>query len=103
MLPANLPTSFFIVDCGYNFCMKRNIYLAACCFILLTYIQPLAAKSFTMITDTSVENQLTQTEKEQGWKLLFDGNTLTGWRTYKNKPGSWEVNNGMLCSERSES
>ena len=28
--------------------------------------------------------------------------TLNGWRTYKNQPGSWKVNEGTLCSERSE-
>ena len=56
-----------------------------------------------MTKDTSGKNELTQSEKEQGWKLLFDGNTLNGWRTYKNVPGSWQVKDGALCSARSES
>ena len=36
-------------------------------------------------------------EKNEGWKLLFDGKTLNGWRTYQNKPSAlWTVNDGIL-------
>lgn len=28
-------------------------------------------------------NQLTEAEKSAGWQLLFDGNELTGWRTFQ--------------------
>ena len=43
------------------------------------------------------ENQLTPEEKKAGWKLLFDGKSMKGWRTYKNKIGnSWEVKDGEL-------
>lgn len=42
-------------------------------------------------------NELTQAEREAGWKLLFDGQSLTGWRTYRNKENStWSVNEGSL-------
>jgi len=42
-------------------------------------------------------NTLTAQEKKEGWKLLFDGKTSNGWRTYQNKPqDSWEVANGEL-------
>jgi hypothetical protein len=44
-------------------------------------------------------NQLSAREKRQGWKLLFDGKSLAGWRSY-GKPNSpnhgWEVKDGML-------
>lgn len=43
------------------------------------------------------DNTLTKAEKKAGWKLLFDGRTTSGWRTYKNAPDdSWEVVDGQL-------
>ncbi len=42
------------------------------------------------------DNVLTAAEKKAGWKLLFDGKSTTGWRTYKSRPGSWQVKNGEL-------
>jgi hypothetical protein len=41
--------------------------------------------------------QITEEQKADGWKLLFDGKTTNGWRFYKNKPNnSWEVVDGTL-------
>lgn len=43
------------------------------------------------------DNQLSKTREQDGWKQLFDGKTLNGWRTYQNKPAdSWSVNEGTL-------
>jgi hypothetical protein len=48
-------------------------------------------------------NSLTTSEKKAGWKLLFDGKKMTGWRTYKNKStNSWEVSNGVLHCKGNE-
>ncbi|HEY3402842.1 MAG TPA: DUF1080 domain-containing protein [Ohtaekwangia sp.] len=42
-------------------------------------------------------NQLTETEKSAGWKLLFDGQSLNGWKFFKDMPNdSWEVVDGTL-------
>ncbi|MCY7421414.1 MAG: DUF1080 domain-containing protein [Chitinophagaceae bacterium] len=42
-------------------------------------------------------NSLTEAEKKDGYKLLFDGTSSSGWRTYKNKAAdSWSVVNGVL-------
>jgi hypothetical protein len=42
-------------------------------------------------------NRLTSGEKKQGWKLLFNGKSLDGWRTYQNKKSdSWSVINGTI-------
>ena len=60
-----------------------------------------AIANYQTIGDTSGNNMLTQKEMQEGWKLLFNGKTLDGWRTYKNQPGAWKVNEGELCSERS--
>ena len=41
----------------------------------------------------SQQNILTQKEAEEGWELLFDGNTLDGWRGFKAEgiPADWSV------------
>jgi len=44
-------------------------------------------------------NQLTDEEKAAGWKLLFDGQTTEGWRTFKKQsfPAiGWVVEDGWL-------
>lgn len=44
-------------------------------------------------------NTLTQQEKKEGWKLLFDGESADGWRGYnkENFPEKgWIIENGML-------
>ena len=44
------------------------------------------------------DNRLTTTERAAGWQLLFDGNSLTGWRGYNSEsmPTGWSAENGML-------
>lgn len=43
------------------------------------------------------DNSLSSAEKQEGWKLLFDGKTLNGWRMYKNRAAdSWSVKDGNL-------
>ncbi len=45
----------------------------------------------------AADNTLTAAEKADGWKLLFDGKTLNGWRPYAGKPaGGWEAKDGLL-------
>jgi hypothetical protein len=47
-------------------------------------------------------NQLTKKEKAEGWVLLFDGKTNTGWRGVNkdNFPANWEIVDGtMHCKE----
>ena len=43
-------------------------------------------------------NGLTATEKAEGWKLLFDGETLSGWRGYKTdeRGKGWQVRDGAI-------
>ena len=44
-------------------------------------------------------NQLTVTEKDEGWRLLFDGKTTNGWRRYNGEGigNNWTVENGTLA------
>ena len=49
-----------------------------------------------IVTDT-IENALTDAEKSEGWKLLFNGTNLDGWHIYKGKVSSgWVVEEGVL-------
>jgi len=45
-------------------------------------------------------NTLSDKEKKAGWRLLFDGRTMKGWRGYRAKtmPASWKIENGSLLS-----
>mgnify|MGYP002626908146 FL=1 len=51
-------------------------------------------------SDLSAEglNQLSESEKKSGWKLLFDGKTTDGWRNFKKDDVSdgWQVVDGAL-------
>jgi 3-keto-disaccharide hydrolase len=44
------------------------------------------------------DNMLTPAEQSQGWRLLFDGKTTTGWRGYRKSamPAGWQVEDGAL-------
>jgi hypothetical protein len=46
-------------------------------------------------------NMLTAAEKADGWKLLFDGKTTTGWRAFKSAtpPGGWQAIDGQLVRQ----
>ena len=44
-------------------------------------------------------NQLTEQEKREGWKLLFDGEKIRGWRPYESPTKEikgWTIDNGTL-------
>jgi hypothetical protein len=48
--------------------------------------------------NTSAANQLTKEESSAGWKLLFDGKTLNGWRGFHSDktPAGWVVEGGCI-------
>lgn len=51
----------------------------------------------------SAQNALSAKEKKEGWKLLFDGTSTTGWRNYKSDKVTdrWKVSNGELYLDKS--
>lgn len=74
--------------------MKQKIFLITVLF------SAIIVSAFTY--KISLDNTLSNAEKQQGWKLLFDGKTKSGWRYYQNKSSkSWEVSNGTLHSKGS--
>ncbi len=59
---------------------------------------------FLFITMTgSAQNALSPKEKSEGWKLLFDGTSTTGWRNYQSDKVTdrWKVSNGELYLDKS--
>jgi Domain of Unknown Function (DUF1080) len=59
-----------------------------------------AAKATASMTKEAAvsDNTLTAAEKADGWRLLFDGQTLSGWRGYgkKDVPPGWKVVDGAI-------
>ena len=53
----------------------------------------------------SGQNTLTSKEKKEGWVLLFDGKTASGWRSFKSDKinDRWKVSNGELYLDKSVS
>ena len=52
---------------------------------------------------TETHNQLTEAQEKEGWKLLFNGRNLDGWKRFKDRENnSWEVVDGTLhCKPQS--
>lgn len=85
--------------------MKTYNWLIA--IIALAFIascsQPKKEESSETVEAATVEevtgpNTLAAQEKEDGWILLFDGKTSTGWRGYRKEtfPVAWEIDNEAL-------
>ena len=69
--------------------MERTMPLLV---LVLALICPLAR---------AADNQLTDSEKLQGWLLLFDGKTLDGWMTSASQPSRTPVEQSALNPHRS--
>ena len=58
-----------------------------------------AACALTACAEAQKPNELTAAERDAGWRLLFDGNSLTGWRGlgYDSVPTAhWRVVDGAI-------
>lgn len=68
--------------------------------IILPVLSLLILGSCTSTRNAS--NGLTQKEKNEGWKLLFDGRTTDGWHVYgaKNAGDFWKASGGMLFPDK---
>jgi hypothetical protein len=72
----------------------KRFRLAAAVATLCLY-----APAFLANADEAKPNTLTEKEKSEGWKLLFDGQTTDGWRSYRQKElnKGWKAVDGALC------
>ncbi|MEN0006677.1 MAG: family 16 glycoside hydrolase, partial [Bacteroidota bacterium] len=52
----------------------------------------------TQSVETYTNNTLTEAEKAAGWQLLFDGQSLNGWRNFKKQTigSSWIIEDGAI-------
>lgn len=58
------------------------------------------AEPVPAVSDENVLNTLTDTEKSDGWELLFDGMSTQGWHSYLGDvPEGWKVEGDILYSE----
>jgi hypothetical protein len=49
------------------------------------------------LVEDTIQNALTDRERDEGWVLLFNGRNLDGWHIYKGKTSnSWVVEEGVL-------
>ena len=58
----------------------------------------LALLALPFLVQAQVTNTLSAKEKKEGWKLLFDGTTTSGWRKFKSDKigAAWKVKDGAL-------
>ena len=67
--------------------MKKTILFFTIAIVIMSF----------MTHNDQTDNTLSEKEKKEGWVLLFDGTTMNGWRSYKNKESEgWDVKNGEL-------
>jgi hypothetical protein len=78
--------------------MKRMTYL-----IMALYLLVFTGTTFNgqqgNVKQIDLNNKLTNKEIKDGWKLLWDGKTSAGWRSYNGPsfPASgWEIKDGVL-------
>lgn len=78
--------------------MKKLTLLSVLILLGVIIYSPLYGQNGNK-SDKSNDNTLTKKEQKDGWQLLWDGKTNTGWRSY-NKPEfpatGWEMKDGML-------
>ncbi|MFZ4377092.1 MAG: 3-keto-disaccharide hydrolase [Saprospiraceae bacterium] len=79
-----------------NYLLSRKTILLG--FVFLTFFSVHFAVAQSNNANDAMLNKLTPAEIKKGWKLLFDGSTLTGWKTYNrtDMATSWGVKDGAI-------
>lgn len=79
--------------------MKRIFSVALCAAFTLTLACGYGMAQRNPATNKPADplNQLSEEEAAQGWRLLFDGETLDGWES--DGRGEWYVEDGMIIGK----
>lgn len=79
-----------------NYLLSRKTILLGFVFLSFSSIHYAVAQSSN--ANDAMINKLSSSEIKKGWKLLFDGSTLTGWKTYNrtDMATSWGVKDGAI-------
>lgn len=79
-----------------NYLFSRKTILLGFVFLSFSSIHYAVAQSSN--ANDAMINKLSPAEIKKGWKLLFDGSTLTGWKTYNrtDMATSWGVKDGAI-------
>jgi hypothetical protein len=76
--------------------MKRIVWMAMAA--TLTLLSAGWGKDgLAQMTPATASNMLSDAEKADGWRLLFDGRTLLGW-VYRSGPAQWSVEDGSITA-----
>ena len=72
--------------------MHNKLTIVKTCSVMLTFFM------FACSGPTEQHNILTDTEKKDGWALLFDGTSLKGWHLFNRGdiPSAWSADSGNL-------
>jgi len=78
--------------------MRKNLSFYFLMFAVFSSMMIFAQKAKK--TKESLLNTLSKKEISDGWQLLFDGKTTTGWRGFKMEtlPDGWQVMDGNLVT-----
>jgi len=61
------------------------------------FILAIALVSLSAFAQSGQNNKLTEKEKKEGWRLLFNGTNLDGWKMFQGKEISgWKIIDGVL-------
>lgn len=77
----------------------RCYWLLSVIILLIPAINGCSTRQQNKISSTGRFNELTEVEKSEGWILLFDGETLNGWRGIGRDvvpEHLWKVENGTI-------
>ena len=80
------------------------LILSASCSMPSKETQETKQDTTRVTGEVPVVNKLTDRQQSEGWKSLFDGTTLSGWKIYRNlENDSWEVHDQTLhCKAKSK-